>query len=90
MNGRKELARLQGRAIDNIPDVAKVVDIIVDSEFSKFLAPIVVPGGTWRPTPPCRRMKGDIDDGCIRAIALAIKGHERFKAYIGKNQVVPM
>jgi hypothetical protein len=77
---------LQGRAIDNIPDIVNVVDIILNSEFNRFLAPIVVPGGTWRPTPPCRRMKGDIDDGCMRAIALAIKGHDNFKAYIGKTE----
>ncbi len=28
-------------------------------------------------------MKYDIDDGCIRAVALAVTGKKSFKAYIG-------
>jgi len=85
LKGQREIARLQGRAVGNIPDIVNVVDIILNGEFSKFLAPIVVPGGTWRPTPPCLQMKGDIDDGCMRAIAFVIKGHEKFKVYVGKT-----
>ena len=30
-----------------------------------------------------RKMKGDIDDGCMRSIALTIKGAKTIKAYIG-------
>jgi len=69
------------RAVKSLPAILEVVDIILSSQ---LLAPIVVPGGTWRFTPPCRQMKGDIDDGCMRAIAFAIKGYEKFNAYIGK------
>jgi len=82
----KEIARIskQGndkRAINNLPAIVKVANTILTS---RYLTPIVVPGGTWRPTPPCTRMKGDIDDGSMRAIAFAIKGYEKFKAYVGK------
>lgn len=87
MNGQKEIARISKygsdkRAVNNLPAIVKVADTIL---VNRLLAPIVVPGGTWRPSPPCRKMKGDIDDGCLRAIAFAIKGYEKFNAYVGKT-----
>jgi hypothetical protein len=78
----KEGKRFPGRAFDNVPRIVKVVDIILNSQ---LLAPIVVPGGTWRQL-PCLKMKGDIDDGCMRVIAFALSGHEKLKAYIGKSK----
>jgi len=72
--------RFQGRAFDNIPGIIKNIDIILNT---RLLALIVVPGGTWRKA-PSRQMKGDIDDGCMRAIAFAIKGIDKFNAYVGK------
>jgi hypothetical protein len=77
----QEGKRFQGRAFKNIPGIVNVVDIILNS---RLLAPIVVPGGTWR-QPPCVKMKGDIDDGSIRAISFALIGHDKFKAYVGKT-----
>jgi len=84
----REIARLyqrtndhDKRAVNNLPAILKVVDIILKS---RLLAPIIIPGGTWRPTPPCRKMRSDIDDGSMRAIAYTIKGYENFNAYVGK------
>jgi len=77
----KEGKRFRGRAFDNLSGIVKVVDIILNSQ---LLAPIVVSGGTWR-HPPCLKMKGDIDDGSMRAIAFALTGHQEFKAYVGKS-----
>jgi hypothetical protein len=87
LNGPKEIARISKygrdkRAVNNLPAIMKVATIILAS---RLFAPIVVPGGTWRPSPPCRQMKGDIDDGCLRAIAFALKGYEKFNAYVGKT-----
>ena len=52
----------------------------------KTLFPIVFAGGhgtcgrKW-----CRKkMTGDIDDGCLRAIALAISGYKTLNVYFGK------
>lgn len=87
LKGLKEIARISKygrdkRAVNNLPAILEVVDIILNN---RLLAPIVVPGGTWRPSPPCRKMKGDIDDGSLRAVAFAVKGYEKFNAYVGKT-----
>jgi len=71
--------RFRGRAFDNIPGIIKNIDVILNT---RRLTPIVVPGGTWRKA-PYRQMKGDIDDGCMRAIAFAIKGNDKFNAFFG-------
>jgi hypothetical protein len=79
--GLSGIASHKGRALDNIPSIVRVLDVILNS---RYLAPIIVPGGTWRKY-PCHQMKGDIDDGCMRAIAFAIKGYEKFNVYVGKS-----
>ena len=73
-----------GRAFENIPGIMKIIDVILNNE---LLAPIVVPGGTWRKE-PCLKMKGDIDDGSMRTIAFALAGHEEFKVYLGKKEQI--
>lgn len=73
---------LNNRAKYNIPFIVQNIDTILEC---KFLAPIVVPGGTFRRPPPFKKMKGDIDDGCVRAITLALMGHEKFHAYVGQR-----
>jgi hypothetical protein len=56
---------------------------ILQSE--KYLLPIIFKGGTGT----CGRrglkrvMRGDIDDGCMRSIALAVHGAKAIRAYIG-------
>jgi hypothetical protein len=50
----------------------------------KYLFPIILPAGTIK---TCRgnfkKFKGDVDDGCMRSIALAVSGKKIIKAYIG-------
>ena len=52
---------------------------------NKYLLPIIFKGGTGTKARKRLRqkMKGDIDDGCMRSIALAISGRKTLKAYIG-------
>jgi len=73
---------INNRAKYNIPFIAQNIDTILAS---KFLAPIVVPGGTFRRPLSYKKMKGDIDDGCVRAITLALMGYEKFPAYVGQR-----
>lgn len=86
-DGEKEITRISKygrdkRAIEKIPKIVKVADKIVTN---RLQIPIVVLGGTFRRPHPCHRMKWDIDDGNLRAIAFAIKGYETFDAYVGKT-----
>ena len=75
--------RLRGRAKSVIPNLLRTnIDIIQDE---KYLLPIVFQGGTG--TNGRRRlkkkMKGDIDDGCMRSIALTVHGAKNIKGYLG-------
>jgi len=74
---------IRARSKRAIPRMMEFVDII---SREKYLSPIVFVGGTgtcgrkW-----CRkRMKGDIDDGCMRSIALALSGRRTLDVYLGK------
>jgi hypothetical protein len=51
----------------------------------KYLLPIIFKGGTGtRGRHGLKRiMKGDIDDGCMRSIALAVSGTKVIRVYIG-------
>jgi len=56
-----------------------------DLQKEKYLLPIVFKGNTgtrgrWRLK---HQTKGDIDDGCMRSVALAVSGEETLKIYIG-------
>jgi hypothetical protein len=68
----------------------KVVPEIVISKATikkeKYLLPIILPGGTISSCRKgMRKMKGDIDDGCMRSLAFVISGDRKLKAYIGSN-----
>lgn len=71
------------RAQTAIPGILRTsLDMI---QKDKYLYPIVVPGGKlgrWG----LKKMKGDVDDGCMRAIALAVSGKKTIKVYIGKKR----
>lgn len=73
---------LKKRAKHAIPNIPKTN---FDIQNEKYLLPITFIGGTG--TRGRRRFKIktalDIDDGCMRAISLAIKGEKTIKAYIG-------
>lgn len=76
----KKLARRARRAISNM--LATNVDML---QKEKYLLPIIFKGGTGtRGRRGLRRvMRGDIDDGCMRSIALAVSGRKVLRAYIG-------
>lgn len=80
------LALKEGRRISKeraqtaIPGILKNPLVLKQKE--KYLLPIILPGGTMG-RGGLRKMKGDIDDGCMRAIALAISGKKKIKAYVG-------
>jgi hypothetical protein len=65
--------------------VSRILQTSADTiQKDRYLFPIILPAGT---IPDARRgmkkFKGDIDDGCMRSIALAISGKKTIKAYIG-------
>lgn len=78
-----EHKHIQARAKRAIPRIMEFANIISKD---KYLYPIVFKSGTgtkgrqW-----CKnKVKGDIDDGCMRAIALVITGYKKLNVYFGK------
>lgn len=71
------------RARYAIPNILAANVGILQKE--KYLLPIIFKGGTGtRGRRGLKRvMKGDIDDGCMRLIALAVHGVKRIRAYVG-------
>ncbi len=77
--------RIRARSKRAIPRIMEFSDIIVKE---KRLFPIVFTSNTGtRGRSLCRtKTRGDIDDGCMRTIALAICGIKKFKVYFGKSK----
>ncbi|OGG43398.1 hypothetical protein A2841_03880 [Candidatus Kaiserbacteria bacterium RIFCSPHIGHO2_01_FULL_48_10] len=71
---------LKERAQTAIPGIMKNVTILGQKQ--KYLFPIIVSGPTFRRR-GMKKMLGDIDDGCMRSIVLALKGKKFIRAYIG-------
>ena len=65
-----------------IPAIKEVADVI---EKARFFSIIVVSGETSRGRQNCRKTKWNIDDGCMRAIALTLTGKEELNAYMGRK-----
>lgn len=76
----KLLTKRARRAVTNM--LATNVEILQDE---KYLLPIIFKGntGTRGRSLLKRVMKGDIDDGCMRSIALAVSGKKTIRAYVG-------
>lgn len=74
--------KLGKRSQTAIPGILKNTLSIIQKE--KYLFPIILPGGTMG-RKGLKKMKGDIDDGCMRSIALAVSGKKTIKIYIGKK-----
>ncbi len=76
----KRLAKRARRAVVNM--LATNVGML---QSEKYLFPIIFKGGTGTlgRRGLKRVMKGDIDDGCMRSIALAVHGARTIRAYIG-------
>ena len=74
---------IRARSKRAIPRIIEFADVISGE---RFFSPIVFAGGTgtcgrkW-----CRKKtKGDVDDGCMRSIALTIAGRKTLNVYFGK------
>ena len=74
---------IKARSKRAIPRIMEFVDIISKD---KYMYPIVFKSGTgtngrrW-----CKnKVRGDIDDGCMRSIALTISGYKKLNIYFGK------
>ena len=79
----KKSKKLKSRAKAVIPNILKTNIDIIQGE--QYLLPIVFEEGigTRGRRRLKKKMKGDIDDGCMRSIALTIRGAKNIKAYIG-------
>lgn len=62
-----------------------------DLQSEKYLLPIVFKGGTGTKGRKRLRnqMKGDIDDGCMRSVTLAVNGAKNLKVYFGVPKESP-
>lgn len=64
--------------------VPKILEIKSLLKKQKYLLPIILSSGTIKGARKgMKKMKGDIDDGCMRSLAFAGTGDESIKAYIG-------
>lgn len=78
--GSKLLKKRPKHTIPNILEIKTHLD-----QKEKYLYPIVfkTDTGTGGRRRLIRKMKGDIDDGCMRSIALAISGRDPITVYFG-------
>jgi hypothetical protein len=74
--------KFSGRASYAISGIKNIAETLVEH---RMLSIIVVVSGLWyqRRRAPCKSVKYDIDDGCMRAIALAQCDQEYINAFIG-------
>jgi hypothetical protein len=74
---------LKSRARHAIPNILKLKTHLEQKE--KYLYPIVfkTDTGTKGRKRLKNKMKGDIDDGCMRSMALAVSGKENILVYYG-------
>ena len=74
--------KLKHRSFTAIPGIIKTALPIVQKE--KYLLPIAFKGGTGtKGRKGLPLMKGDLDDGCMRSVALAVSGKQKLKIYFG-------
>lgn len=80
---------LPARARRAIPRIISNLDLV---EKEALLYPIIAPGATMgrglrgRPYVHFQPLNGDIEDGCMRSLALVIGGRTSFRAYVGLKQ----
>lgn len=70
------------RALKAVPRILNTSIDFVQKD--PYLLPIVFSGGTGtQGRKGLKKMKWDMDDGCIRSLALAVSGKKTIRAYIG-------
>ena len=74
---------LKHRSFTAIPSIIKTALPVLQKE--KYLLPIAFKGGTGTKGRVGLKQKvaGDIDDGCMRSVALAVSGKKNIKLYFG-------
>lgn len=74
---------IKGRPRHSIPNILKIKAHLIQKD--RYLFPIVFKSGTGTQgrNRLKKKMRGDIDDGCMRAIALAISGRNPITIYFG-------
>ncbi len=80
---KRKSKSIKKRPKHSIPNILKIKDHLEQKE--KYLYPIVfkTDTGTLGRKRLKKKMKGDIDDGCMRSIALAISGRDPITVYFG-------
>ena len=68
-----------------ISQIVKQKSILLNE---KYLYPIILPPASTTGRMKLPKMKGDIDDGNMRAIAFAVSGTKYFRAYVGKFEKI--
>jgi len=78
----KNPKKLKHRSFTAIPGIIKTALPVVLKE--KYLLPIAFKSGTGtKGRKGLKLMKGDLDDGCMRSVALAASGKTKIKVYFG-------
>ena len=77
-----EQGKLRGDASIAILGIMKLSDVIAER---RLLSLILVPGGPRWGREYCRKMRWNVDDGSMRAIALALTGRTTLNAFVGKQ-----
>ncbi|MBI3888193.1 hypothetical protein HY311_00150 [Candidatus Nomurabacteria bacterium] len=79
---KKNSKKLTKRSGIAIPGILKNSISLIQKE--KYLFPIILWDGTIG-RKGLKKMKGNIDDGCMRSVSLAVSGKKEIKAYIGRK-----
>ncbi|MGC9602463.1 MAG: hypothetical protein ABSE76_01850 [Minisyncoccia bacterium] len=79
----KNPKKLKHRSFTAIPGIIKTSLSVIQKE--KYLLPIAFKGGTGTKGRRGLKIKvaGDLDDGCMRSVALAVSGKKKIKLYFG-------
>lgn len=78
---KKNFQHSRVRAARVVPKIIEIKSIL---KKQKYLLPIILSSGTIKGARKgMKKMKGDIDDGCMRSLAFAGTGDEKIKTYIG-------
>jgi len=71
--------RIAARSRRAIPRMTDILDLISKE---RYLYPIIVPGGMMG-RKGLKKMKGDIDDGNMRAITMTVSGSKKLRVFMG-------
>jgi hypothetical protein len=74
--------KILGRARHAVPNM--IASNVFERQEEKYLLPIAFKGGTGtNGRRGLKKVKADLDDGCMRSVALAVGGKKKIKLYYG-------